>query len=173
MNRIERKYMAHYIDTTFTYDPRIEYYAEFNPSWYRIGEDLEEYNVELSPRVEVEQNFRGDDWVVSNGYEMSGEADPFYAYEGDALFSRLQSIIDNLYDDKKCFTYALEVQLFTPLGNGAYKAYMRPCYVTPIGYGGDTTGYQIPFGVAYLNNFNTQGRFVPDGNGSGTFTPDT
>lgn len=34
--------------------------------------------------------------------------------------------------------------------SGAYEAYQQECYVTPTSYGGDTSGYQIPFTVNYV-----------------------
>lgn len=179
MGKIERKYMAHYIDASFGYVPGED--IIFSPDWYRLGEDLEEYNVELNAQAEIERNLLGNDIVITNGYEMSGEVETFYAYKGDVLFAKLQNIIDNAYEGKRCFTHACEVHLFIPkemeiIEEGTtidiisgYKAILRPCYVVPAGYGGDTSGYQIPFGIFYLNTFSTNGIFVPDGSGSGVF----
>lgn len=41
---IERKYLAHYIDAAF---------STSTPTYVRIGKNLEEYNEELNPDVEV------------------------------------------------------------------------------------------------------------------------
>ena len=46
---VERKYLAHYLDSAF--DTSYE-----SPSYVRIGKDLEEYNEELNPDVEVRKN---------------------------------------------------------------------------------------------------------------------
>jgi hypothetical protein len=37
----------------------------------------------------------------------------------------------------------------TGSASGTYKAYVQECYVVPSSYGGDTSGYQIPFTVHY------------------------
>lgn len=167
MAKIERKYMAHYLDTSFSYVPGTA--LSGNYSWYRLGEDLDEYNVELNPNITVTQNIHGVDTIVHDYYEISGDAKMFYARTGDAMFVALQNIIDNLRTNKDCFTLALEVQLWSPSGANGFKATMRPCYVVPQSYGGDTSGYQIPFLVYYMNAFATNGIFVPNGAGSGSF----
>lgn len=167
MAKIERKYMAHFLDTSFAYVPGITLTG--TRAWYRLGEDLDEYNVEFNPNITVTQNIQGDDTLVHENYEISGDAKSFYADTGDAMFVALENIVDNLRMNRYCFTLALEVRLWEESGAG-YAAIMRPCYVVPQSYGGDTSGYQIPFNVYYLNTFATDGVFVPDGHGSGTFT---
>ena len=168
MSKIERKYMAHYIDTTFRFTG-IGSNISWTPSWYRLGEDLEEYSVEMEPSGDVEKNFLGEDVVILTGYDMKGEVEPFYAYTGDAMFEKLQDIIDNTDINAACLTIALEVKLWD--GNGtSYPAVLRPCFVVPTSYGGDTSGYVISFEVRYLNNFTKYGTFKPNKKGSGTFT---
>ena len=85
--KIERKYMAHYLDTTFA--------MTGTPSWYRLGEDLEEYNVDLNPDTELVKNILGNTRFDHNGFEPSADADPFYARVGDELFEKLQEVVDN------------------------------------------------------------------------------
>lgn len=173
MAKIERKYMAHFIDATFQYNG-VGDTITWTPVWYRLGEDLEEYSVELNPIAEVEKNFLGDDVLIHTGYEMSAEAESFYAYIGDALSLKLQDIIDNNRDGASCLTMAIDVQLWhggsTPGSDTYYQAVLRPCCVIPASYGGDTSGYQMPFEVRYLNNFAKTVYFTPDGNGSGSIS---
>ena len=173
MAKIERKFMAHFIDTTFTFNGGSDSIT-WTPSWDRLGEDWEEYSIELNPILEVEKNFRGEDVLIHTGYDMSADAEPYYAYNGDALFSKLQSIIDNSKYGANCLTLSLEVHLWisgsTPGSSTYHPAILRPCYVVPSGFGGDTSGYQIPFSVNYLNNFSKSGTFTPNGSGGGTFT---
>lgn len=171
MGRIERKFMAHFIDTTFSFDGRGSTIS-WTPSWYRLGEDLEEYIVELEPIGGVEKNFRYEDVVILDGYEPKGEVDTFYAYDGDAMFLKLQDIIDNNKANASCLTIAAEVQLWHTATSGnvtGYVTVVRPCMIIPAAYGGDTSGYQILFGVQYLNNFTKHGLYVPSPSG-GTFT---
>lgn len=146
VGKIERKYMAHMLNT-----------SGFNgstatPSWYRIGEDLEEYSVELNPDTELVKNILGNTRFDHNGYEPSADADPFYARNGDALFEKLQDIVDNRYQGDQCKTQALEVHMWDETSSGTYTAYRQDCYVVPTSYGGDTSGYQIPFNVNYVGD---------------------
>lgn len=163
--KLERKYMAHFIDATFQYNGVGETIS-WTPNWYRLGEDLEEYSVEMNPISESEKNILGDDVFIHTGYDPKGEAETFYAYTSDALFSKLQNIIDNSLTGQSCLTLALEVQLWHGRGSGEFTAVLRPCIVIPSGYGGDTSGYQIPFDVSYLNNFTKHGYYATS---SGTF----
>ena len=141
--KIARKYMAHFLDSTF---------GGSTPSWYRIGADLEEYNVEMNPDTELKKNILGQTTFTHNGYEVSGDAEPFYATVGDALFEKLQNIIDTQANDDTCKTYALEVHLWDGNETNGFVAYRQECYVVPTSYGGDTSGYQIPFTVNYVGD---------------------
>ena len=143
--KIERKYMAHYLDAK-----NLGTTTATTPSYYRIGEDLEEYNVEMNPDTEMVKNILGNTRFDHKGYEPSADADPFYARSGDDLFAALQAIVDNRYTGDHCKTTALEVHLWeTGDGTSSYIAYQQPCYVVPTSYGGDTSGYQIPFKLHY------------------------
>ena len=156
--KIARKYMAHFLDSTF---------GGNTPSWYRIGADLEEYNVEMNPDTELKKNILGETSFTHNGYEVSGEAEPYYAVVGDALFEQLQNIIDTMANDDTCKTSALEVHLWDGDETAGFKAVKQDCYVVPTSYGGDTSGYQIPFTVNYV------GPRVSGTYKNGTFTADT
>ena len=156
--RIARKYMAHFLDASF---------MGTTPEWVRLGEDLEEFNVELNPDTEKKKNILGNNTFVHNGYEITADAEPFYARAGDALFQRLQQIVDTQATDDGCKTWSLEVHLWEAAQSGAYPAYRQACYVVPTSYGGDTSGYQIPFTVNYVGD-KAAGTFDP---ATGAFTP--
>lgn len=166
MAKIERKYMAHYIDANFVYPS-----TSTPPHWYWMGDDLEEFSVEMNPIIETTQNMLGDAHVDYDGYEMSAEAETFYARTDDPLFESLQSIIDDMRVGDACTTYLLEVHLWEPVRNG-YVAYRQLGYVIPTSYGGDSSGYQIPFSITYFGD-KVRGVFVPGGNNGGTFTVST
>ena len=165
--KIERKYMAHYLDTAFKPD------TTGTPSWFRLGEDLEEYNIELNPDTEITKNILGNTKFTHSGYEPSADASPFYARTGDALFLKLQEIVDKRHTGDQLKTSALEVHLWEDgTSTGSYVAYRQFCYLTPTSYGGDTSGYQIPFSVSYVGD-RIKGEFEPNNStGGGTFTPD-
>ena len=138
--KIERKYMAHYLNAAF---------GSGEASYTRLGSDLEEYSPELTANVEKKSNIVGETTVTINGYQKQGEVSPYYAEEGDALFTKLQAIIDGdmVLDDLK--TDIVEVKLWGETADTTYPAVREECYIEIVSYGGDTTGYQIPFNVHY------------------------
>lgn len=153
--KIARKYMAHYLDASF---------GSGTANYVRLGTDLEEYNVELNPDTETKKNIIGETSFVHNGYERSSEADPFYAVVGDPLFEKLQHFIDDEITDDGLKTTMLEVHLWDGDESTGYTAVKQDVYVVPNSYGGDTSGYQIPFTVNYVGP-RTKGKFK-----TGTFT---
>ena len=62
---------------------------------------------------------------------------------------KLQEIIDGdlVLDDLK--TDIVEVKLWGETADTTYPAVREECYIEVVSYGGDTTGYQIPFNVHY------------------------
>ena len=137
--KIERKYMAHYLNAAF---------GKGEADYTRLGQDLEESNI------------LGQTSVVIDGYQKQGEVSPYYAEEGDPLFEKLQGIIDGdlVLDDLK--TDIVEVKLWSKDTAGAYPAVREECYIEIVSYGGDTTGYQIPFNIHYTGA-KTKGTFDP------------
>ena len=80
---------------------------------------------------------------------------------GDALFEKLQAIVDGQKTDDSLKTYAYEVHLWqTGSAEGTFEAYRQEVYVVPMSYGGDTTGYQIPFELHYVGE-KVKGDFTP------------
>lgn len=158
--KIARKYMAHYVDTNFGVD---------TASYYRIGKDLEEYTVALNPDVTVFKNIIGETNMTHNGYERGGSVEPYYCEVGDALFDKLQGFVDTEPTDDTLKTTVVEVELFneTTAGSGVFTAYRQPCYIVPTSYGGDTSGYQIPFDIHYVGD-RVAGTFTLS---TKTFTP--
>nr|DAZ30911.1 MAG TPA: hypothetical protein [Caudoviricetes sp.] len=134
--------MAHYLNTVFAGDTGTAAYV-------RLGKDLEEYSPELSANVEKKSNIMGETSVTIDSYQKQGEVAPYYAEKDDPLFTKLQAIIDGdlVLDDLK--TDIVEVKLWETESSGAYPAVKEECYVEVSSYGGDTTGYQIPFNVHY------------------------
>ena len=149
--KIERKYMAHYLNAAF---------GKGEDNYTRLGADLEEYSPELSANVETKSNILGQTSIVIDSYQKQGEVSPYFADSGDALFEKLQAIIDGglVLDDLK--TDIVEVKLWDKDSAGAYPAVKEECYIEIVSYGGDTTGYQIPFNVHYTG-VKTKGTFDP------------
>lgn len=158
MAKIERKYMAHYINTATGGEAQYE----------RLGKDLEEYSPEMSAEVEKTKNILGETSVVIASYEKSGSVEPYYAEKDSALFERLQGIIDGnlVLDELK--TDVVEVKLWESAAEGKFPAVKEGAYIEVTSYGGDATGYQIPFTVHYTGE-KVKGMFDPT---TKTFTAD-
>lgn len=141
MAKIERKYLAHFIDASFGGE---------TPNFVRLGKDLEEFIEELNPDVEVKKNILGEQNVVHNGYEVQSEVDPFYAYTGDPLYEQLALIANERKTGDDCKTTKVDVLLNA---DGTVEwAYREDVYVVPNSVGGDTSGVQIPFTVYNAGN---------------------
>lgn len=138
MGKVERKWLAHFIDSKF--DP-----TGAAPTYTRLGKDLEEYVEELNPDIEIKKNILGEQSVNHNGYEVSSEVDPFYAEYGDPLFERLAEIANERKTGDACITTKVDVLLGAD--GGCVWAYREKVWVVPNSVGGDTSGVQIPFTV--------------------------
>ena len=141
MAKIERKYLAHFMNT-----------GSEEAVYEQLGKDLEAFTPELSAQVETKKNILGETSVVISGYEKTAAAEPFYAEAGSALFNKLQAIIDGnlVLDDLK--TDVVEVKLWEQAEADAYPAVKEEAYIEVNSYGGDTTGYQIPFTVHFTGS---------------------
>jgi hypothetical protein len=147
---VERKYLAHYIDSAFD----TTYAAA---KYVRIGKDLEEFNEELNPDVEITKNILGEQSVKVNGYEVQADVDPFY-YEtyDDALSEKIMTIANTRATGDKCKTTMVDVLLKPGDTEDAQPtvvwAYREDCYIVPNSVGGDTSGIQTPFTVYKAGN---------------------
>ena len=148
MAKIERKYLAHFIDAGFGI--KADGDTTYSPNYVRLGKDLEEYSEELNPDVEVNKNILGEQNVVHNGYEVQSEIDPYYAYTGDPLFERLAKIANERLTGDDCKTTKVDVLLSAD--GTVLWAYQEDAYVVPNSLGGDTSGVQIPFTVYNSGN---------------------
>ena len=151
MAKIERKYLAHYINTS---EPGVAI------SYERLGKDLEEYTPELKAKVEKKTDILGDHSVMISGYEKVGKVNCFFAEPGSNLFTRLQNIIDKglVLDDLKA--EVIEVKLWETPKNNQYPAIRDKVYIEVLNYGGDKNGYRIAFALHYTGQ-RTVGTFNP------------
>jgi len=141
MAKIERKYLAHFINT-----------AEVGADaavYERLGKDLEEFSPELSAQVDSKKNILGQNSILISSYEKTGSIEPFYAEQDSGLFQRLQNIIDGSLVLDALKTDVVEVKLWESAKDGAYPAVKEEAFIEVTSYGGDTTGYQIPFTLHY------------------------
>ena len=143
MGKIERKYLAHYINAGTAEEENYE----------RLGQDLEELTPELAASVETKKNILGQTSILISSYEKTAAVTPYYAQADSPLFAKLQGILDGnlVLDDLK--TQVVEVKLWDGEPDGTtFPAIREEAYIEITSYGGDTTGYQIPFTIHYTGN---------------------
>lgn len=162
--KAERKYLAHYLDGNFdlTYQ---------DTDYIRIGKDLEEFSVELSPNIETKANILGENSVLHTGYETSATADPVYYEYDDTLTEKIMEIAMLRKSGDSCKTSYVEVLLKPGTSSTdaptVVRAVREDVLLIPTSYGGDTAGVQIPFTVNFNGN-RTEGEWDIE---TRTFTP--
>lgn len=145
---IERKFLAHYVDAAF---------SASSPTYVRLGKNLEEYNEELNPDVEVTKNILGEQSVQHSGYEVQADVDPFYYDDyDDALSNKIMELANTRATGDKCKTTMVDVLLKPGLTEDAAPtvvwAYREDVYLIPNSVGGDTSGVQTPFTLYKAGN---------------------
>lgn len=143
MPKLERKAYAVYIDAKFG--------GSGSPEWFLVGKDIEEMNVELNADTETVKNILGETSVKDNGYEPTMTADPYYANPDDSIYPKLKEIAMERLKGDACKTKILEV-IIEPSDSGSHEAYTEDVIVKPQSYGGDTSGFAIPFDVLFDGN---------------------
>lgn len=121
------------------------------PDWWRLGKDMDEFSVELNPDVEVVKNIWDETSVQDNGYEPSADADPYYANTEDSIYPKLLNIAMNRLKGDDCKTQILEIVVENTTAT-SHKAWIEDVVVKPTSYGGDTSGFAIPFTINFDGN---------------------
>lgn len=152
MSKIERKYLAHFINAA---EP-----GGTEAVYERLGKDLSEYSPGLSAEVNATKNICGETSVAISGYEKTATVEPYYAEKESKLFARLQAIVDDglVLDELK--TDVVEVKLWEEGTGGGFPAIKEEAYIEVTSYGGNTSGYQIPFTLHYTG-VKAKGTFDP------------
>ena len=159
---LERKYLAHFLDASF---------GGQTTNYVRLGDDLEELTIELNPEIDQFRNILGEGKVRNQGYEPSADVSPYYATIGDDLFEQLFAIVDGRLTGEDVETTVVDVVYNTD--GTVYKATREDVKVIPSGFGGDSSGVQIPF-TYYYNGNRTNGTWTQDSStGAYSFTPTT
>lgn len=141
--KLEREAYALYLDTAWNKTVADASKATFAV----IGEDIEDLSVELNADTESFKNILGQSRIKHNGYEGSADADPFYADSDSPLYEKLRDIaLDRLKGDS-CKTLQLEV-IIEDTEATTHEAWLSEVMVVPQSYGGDTSGFQIPFSIS-------------------------
>lgn len=158
--KIERKYLAHFIDAAFDLT-----YAAAN--YERIGKDLEEYTIEMNPEAETVKNILGENSTNVKGWEPQASVDTYYARYGSALFEKLYEIINDRATGSQLETSIVDVLINQDATIDS--AYRENVVIIPQSIGGDTGGVNIPYEVHY-NGDRTKGTWNA---ATKTFTADS
>lgn len=159
MAELERKFLGHYVDASMTETPEYEV----------LGDGIEEMSVEMGANVQKTRDITGKTKTFIDGYEKSQAVEPYKANDGSAMFERLQDIADNnrVLDDLN--TTVIDVHLWKKAegGDKVFEAIREEAVIELTSYGGDTSGYQLPF-TLHRTGVITKGTFDVD---TKTFTP--
>lgn len=143
MGKLERKHYLTFLDSTFG--------GSGSPSWFWLGDDMEELTTELNPDTEIVKNIKGVNSVKDNGYEPSMSGDPYYANPSDgAFYEHIKDIAFNRLKGDACKTKILEVIMDKT--SGTYDGWTEDVIIKPTSIGGGTDGVNIPFDVTYCGN---------------------
>ncbi|BCK01599.1 hypothetical protein [Anaerocolumna chitinilytica] len=160
MATIKRHLLAHYVDADAT---------QVSPIYVRIGDLVEELNIEMNANVETVKDITGHTSTSVDGYEPQLSIEPYYAKAGDVLYNRLQKIFDERQTLDDLLTHTLEVHTWEEVTSGVFVAYREDAIIEIVSYGGDTKGVQIPFNLHLVGN-RVKGTFTA---ATKTFTPDS
>lgn len=131
-------------------------------TWTLLGKDTDSASMELNPEVDTKQNVLGETIVDHSGFKPEFALDNYYARTEDAIYEHLQNITMNrLSDEESTGAYLLEAILTEEVKKSdtvtlTGKAWMENVVVVPQSYGGDTTGFAIPFNI-HMNGGRTEG----------------
>lgn len=140
--KLEREAYATYIDASF---------GAGTPKWFLLGADLESASVELNPDIETVKNILGETSVKDNGYEPSMSVDPYKANPEDSIYPKIKEIAMQRKKGDACKTKILEV-IIDPSDEEEHEAYTEDVMIKPTSYGGDTSGFAIPFNIHFHGN---------------------
>lgn len=139
---IARKRLMHFLDVSFGGEA---------PIWLRLGADLEEFNLEANPEVNVTKNIIGNQSVKVSGYEKSAEVGTYFACDSTespeeaALFEKLKEFYYNEETGTALNTYTSDV--FVTADGTVEWAKKTPVKVVVQSLGGNTEGVQAPFTI--------------------------
>ena len=134
--KIKRRFMAHFLEVPGNPDVIV-----------KLGNGIEEMNVELAPNVVKKQDITGVNDSYIDSYDVTQAVEPYFAVVGDPLFDWLQKIVDERLTLDELNTHTIDVKLWEDPTSGKYPATREKCVVAVKSFGGNTEGYQIPFDI--------------------------
>lgn len=159
MADLERKFLGHYVDASM----------DGTPVYELLGDGIEEMVIEMGANVQKTRDITGKTKTFIDGYEKSQAVEPYKANDGSKMFERLQDIVDNNKVLDALKTTVIDVHLWKKAGEGttSFEAIREEAVIEVTSYGGDTSGYQLPF-TLHRTGVITKGTFDTS---TKTFTP--
>ena len=130
--------------------------------WTLLGKDTDSLSMSLNPSVETKQNVLGETTVEHSGFTPELSVDTYVARTEDAIYEPILDIAMNRKSDEGTIAaYLMEAVLTDEVKNSDVstltgKAWIENCVVVPQEYGGDTTGFGIPFNI-HMNGGRKEG----------------
>lgn len=118
------------------------------PKWWRLGKYTDDLSVNLNPDVSSNKNVWDESYVEDNGYEPSIESTTYYADPTDPIYPKLRDMAMNRLKGDDCRTTILEV-IVEDTAAAKHRAWKEDVVVKPEEYGGNTSGFQIPFSIHF------------------------
>lgn len=160
--QIKKQWVATYVDSSTTAS---------TPSYTRLGKDLEELSVEMSPNVVTKKNILGETSTYVDSYEKTASVEPYIATIDEPLYARLQKIVDEeqTLDDLKTTVVQAHLWEEDTTKKGSFIAYKENAVIAVQSAGVGEDGYAIPFELHFTGE-RTKGLFNP---ATKAFTADT
>ena len=132
------------------------------PKWWRLGKYTDDLSVNLNPDVSSNKNVWDESYVEDNGYEPSIESTTYYADPTDPIYPKLRDMAMNRLKGDDCRTTILEV-IVEDTAAAKHRAWKEDVVVKPEEYGGNTSGFQIPFSIHFDGNRKEGSGTIADG----------
>lgn len=148
--KTERSRHVLYLDTAFATDYE-------NAVYGKLGVDNEDLTIELNPDISTTKNVLGETTVSHGGYDVKISLDPYYHRKNDTLSTALAHIaMARQSGEAEIKTSYVEV-LYEAAEDGkseptVVECWREDCIIGISSYGGDTTGFQIPFEITPCGN---------------------
>lgn len=132
-------------------------------NWTLLGKDTDAMSMALNPDVETNKNILGETTVNNNGFSPELALDSYKARTEDAIYEQIKDIAMNRKTDEATTgAYLLEAILTDEVKNSdtttlTGEAWMENVVVVPQEYGGDTSGFNLPFTI-HMNGGRTAGK---------------
>lgn len=123
---------------------------------------MDAMSMSLNPDVETSKNILGETVVTHSGYTPELGIDSYKARTEDSIYENIKDIAMNRkFDETSTSAYLLEAILTDEVKNSDVstltgEAWMENVIVVPQEYGGDTSGFDIPFNIN-MNGGRTKG----------------